>query len=158
METKFHMCLHRMEVILLWNLISIKCFDCFMSSDSLEKQSISQVNRLCNKCRNCTLSRKMVGFCNTNIFKILQKRNRANYPCWKYYLARTNKRTLFATEQGKRILRIAQSPENPGISKSDWLNVLAASFKKEMVNEQNPQRKSPGVEFRNKILPCSLFI
>lgn len=55
METKFHMCLHRMEVILLWNLISIKCFDCFMSSDSLEKQSISQVHRLRNKCRSCAL-------------------------------------------------------------------------------------------------------
>lgn len=86
-----------------------------------------------------SLSRKMMEFYNTNIFKILQRKNRANYPCWKYYLARSKERTLFATEQGKRILRIGQPSENPGTCKSDWHNILAAPFQKEMMTQQNLQ-------------------
>lgn len=87
----------------------------------------------------CSLSRKMMEFYSTNIFRTLQRRERANYPSWKYYLARSKESALFSTEQEKRILRIGQPPENPGTCKSDWLNVLAAPFPKEMMTQQNPQ-------------------
>lgn len=72
------------------------------------KQSISRVNRLFIKCRNCALCQWKWYSIRQIFSRHLQRRNRPNSPSWKYSLSRSKGKAFLTTGLEKLILRKEQ--------------------------------------------------
>lgn len=72
------------------------------------KQSISRVNRLFIKCRNCALCQGKWHPIRQIFSRHLQRRNRPNYPSWKHSLARSKGKVFLPIGLEKLILRKEQ--------------------------------------------------